>query len=228
MQNFKRISGITTIIALFFLSGLTLALAAENPCETTSCVDKTGITAKLNPAVEVVNDATRRPGLKENATKTGPTGRVASVYIPALDLLPLGAASVSRAFSGLMIPPGFQNGARGLITIPSDWNGVSDFTVDLYFIPASIGSGIVSFFIRPTGRKVGQTLDYDPGSVTAPGVDVPANSTFTLFVQRFTVTGRVSADDDIFHLYSIQREGPGETYSESVTLLGVKISYMAR
>jgi hypothetical protein len=46
-----------------------------------------------------------------------------------------------------------------------------------------------------------------------------------LFVQSFTVSGRVSPLDFIFHLYAIQRGAPDETFPGSVILHGVRITY---
>ncbi len=144
------------------------------------------------------------------------------VSIPALVLGTHG--DTTRNSQGLSMPPGFQNGATGQIAVPSDWDGVSDFTVSLYFTPDTDDAGTLSFFICPTGMQVGQFLA-DPGAVVAPGVDVPAGSVQRLFVQNFTVSGRVAATDDIFHFSAIERQGPGDTFPGSVTLLLVKISY---
>lgn len=145
------------------------------------------------------------------------------IYLPALSLTPEGGTTVG--FDGLLVPPGYQNGATGMVTIPSDWDGVSDFAVNLYFSPWSNDSGVVSFFIRPIGRQPEDTLEFDPGSIVSPGVDVPANSIRVLFVQSFTVSGRVLPSDSIFNLYAIQRGSLDETFPGPVILHGVQISY---
>jgi len=155
-------------------------------------------------------------------TRNGPSSDP-WIYLPGLSLTPLGGTQIG--FSGLRVPPGFQNGATGMITLPSDWDGVSDFTVSLYFSPWTNDTGVVGFFIRPVGRQPGQSLEFDPGSISSPGIDVPANSPRVLFVQSFTVSGRVSPSDSVFHLYTIQRGGLDETFPGDVILHGVQIAY---
>lgn len=160
----------------------------------------------------------------EVANSVAGSSRTRFLYIPALALIPGGGTTVNSF--GLSFPQGFTNSANGMVAVPDDWDRVSNFIVDIYFTPETATAGVVSFFIRPAGRTIGESM-FDPGSVSAQGVSVPASSASKLFVQSFTVTGRVSANDEIFHLFGIQRGGTGETFADNVTLRGVRIRYTA-
>ena len=164
--------------------------------------------------------------LDNTITDTDIQDRLVSIYIPAHALGSSGP--VTRGLFGLSFSATYVARATGMVGLPKDWDGVSSFTIDLHFTPDTNGTGTASFFIRPTGRAVGEVLS-DPGGLGSSGVFVPLNSSSTLFIQRFTVPSvRVSTGDDFFHLYAIQRGGTGETFADTVTLLGVRISYTAK
>lgn len=135
---------------------------------------------------------------------------------------------LQRNDRGLTWPAQYRWGARTLVPIPADWDRTSESTVTVYFTPRTNATGVVSFFIRPTGREASGQLLSDPGSVSAPGVKVPADSFNALFSQSFIVPAdRITDTDDVFHLYAIQRGGQDETFADDVTVFSVEITYMA-
>ena len=165
--------------------------------------------------------------VKGNLVVDGSLSRpvIRSISIPA-GAFNLGNG-VSADSSGVDFPAGYTNNVNAIVPMPRDWDGSSDFDLTVFFVPRSNNSGVAAFFVRVTGRKAGEYLG-DPGGTTSTGVFVN-NSMNRLYKQSFTIpASRFAADDDVIHIYGIQRGGTGETYADSVSLKTVEITYTAK
>ena len=165
--------------------------------------------------------------VKGNLIAEGSLGRpvIRSINIPAgaFNLSP----GVTADYTGAVFPTGYTHNVNVLVPIPRDWDGSSDFKLTVFFSPGSNSGGVVAFFVRIAGRKAGDIMG-DPGSTSSTGVFVN-NGYLKLYKQSFTIpASKFAADDEIFHIYSIQRGGTGETYAGSVSLKTVEISYTAK
>jgi hypothetical protein len=148
-------------------------------------------------------------------------------------VLPAGALNIDGnptwSATGITFPqdPVF-NVAGATVPMPKDWDGTSDFIVTFFFSPSTHASGIVRFFVRITGRSVGEFMG-DPGSIMGPGVSVGVNKRAYLFKQSITVpASNFSTNDDVIHIFGIQRDDATETYTDDVWLRAVEISYTAK
>jgi hypothetical protein len=104
---------------------------------------------------------------------------------------------------------------------PLAWDGVTDVTLRLYFLPTTAASGNVEFFIRPRAYNAGDTYG-DIGSLS--GTAVAAGGTNVVGRQSFTIPASRFGSRDLW-VFTVQRGGSHETYSGDVNLLAVELTY---
>lgn len=137
-------------------------------------------------------------------------------------ITPYGGGTVA----GLEWAAGGGAGSAAFLDLPrpADWDGSSSITVRLYFKPSGGGSGDVNMFIRPRA--------YDQGDLHGDGASVSGTAihfTGADVVQRqsFTVSAGTMSAGRLW-VIGMQRGGTGETYSGSIVLLAVELSYTRR
>lgn len=150
--------------------------------------------------------------------------------------VPAGSLSFNPASSyisisgrGLTFKSTYSALCCGLVSIPADWDGISDITIDVLFsgTTPTLLSGNACFFLRVTGRNSGDNLT-DPGSTSSSAVNVTGGNFMKLYKQTFTVPVANIAGKEFLHFYSIQRGGTGETCTDDLELLAVRINYNAK
>jgi hypothetical protein len=103
---------------------------------------------------------------------------------------------------------------------PSDWDGTSPVLMNLYFTPIAVGSGNISFFIRPRAYDAGDPYA-DAVSLTSPAVPYASGK---VLKQSFTIPAERFGSKALW-VIAIQRETSSDTYSGNVNLLSVGLTY---
>jgi hypothetical protein len=163
------------------------------------------------------------------AATSGPAGAIHYISIPASSLsIDPASTYVKRNYNGILWQAGYQGQATCLFAIPSDWDGKTDMTMDLYFsIWGTSTAGLVSFFTRSSGINPGDH-EYDPGSISTKGILVSGTDLSILYKQTFNIPVSKLTGKSLFYIYSIQRGGTGETYTGDVILQSVRIGYKSK
>ena len=154
-----------------------------------------------------------------------------SVTVPA-GALSVGPASLyaSRSQRGITMKSTASASCNGLVAIPSDWDGVSNITIDLIFSNPSYStalSGVACFFISVTGHNLTENFT-DPGTNSSAGINVNGGTPYQMYKQTFSVPLADIAGKEYLHFYAIQRGGTGETCTADVELIAIKINYTAK
>lgn len=156
------------------------------------------------------------PGLRGGA----PVERVIQVPAEAINSNPM----VTRGTVGLTWPALVAAAGSLVLPMPDDWDGASDFRVALLFTTSTATAGAVDFFLRVTGRNIGEEL-FDPGSLDSDAA-VPNTGSEQLHRQEFTVpASSLDPADAVLHIFGIQRGGTNETYPGDVILRAIEIRY---
>ncbi len=148
----------------------------------------------------------------------------------ALNLDPV-ATTYSAVGDGLRWKPTFSGGPNLWITKPADWSGTGNVILKLYFSPFTNGNGEASFFIRPRGLDVGDTVFVGQTSLSADArVTIPANTLGQFRTQQFTISANRFGNKPMW-LIGIQRvgtdSGTPETYAGDLVLHTVELIYTA-
>jgi hypothetical protein len=107
-----------------------------------------------------------------------------------------------------------------VIKRPSDWDGTSDITVELF--TRGVTTGTDSFFVRPR--------DYDDGDTFSDTAGVQSDIrdfTSTLQFRQFTVSLQAASLPKDWWYLLVQRNTSGGTNTGDITLLSVAVSYTA-
>lgn len=147
-------------------------------------------------------------------------------YIPATALsFDKTNSAISFSPNGVRFKYSGSASANGIIPVPADWDSTTDMTLELYFTPVSTGSGNIDFVVKVSGHNPGDSIS-DPGPTN--GTAVAFSSTNKLFKETFTIPFYVLESKEIIYIYSIQRQGPSETYTGDVDLKLVSFRYHGR
>ena len=173
----------------------------------------------------IANDAISSSKILDNSVTSADIGDVTRYINLTAGDFNLGSGA-SADYNGILFQPNFTSSVRASVPMPNDWNGTSNFVLTVYFTPIDNLAGVVSFFVRVTGRSLNETLN-DPGSIVSPGVSV-SNDFLKLKSQSFVIPAAgFASTDGIIHIYAIQRGGTGETSTSAVYFNSVKIAYTA-
>ncbi|MBX3052418.1 MAG: hypothetical protein KF753_13120 [Caldilineaceae bacterium] len=130
---------------------------------------------------------------------------------------------VKRVSTGLQWQQSFSGPAFLTIAQPSDWDGTSNITMRIYFMPTTGAGGNVDFFIRPraysAGDKFADVNDISGTPVAATGVNIIKEQLFTIPSSRF--------GSKPLWMITIQNQGSGSTYTDDVIVLAVTLTYTA-
>lgn len=135
-------------------------------------------------------------------------------------------SDVSLVYSelgGVSWPP--THLANGYLTVarPKDWDGVSPVELRLYMQSRLRSLGDVDFFIRPRAFDPGDTFA-DASSLS--GTPVAVTGTLRELVQSFSIPANRLNNGQIWFI-TLQRNGPGETYTDDIVLHCVELRYTA-
>jgi hypothetical protein len=106
---------------------------------------------------------------------------------------------------------------------PYNWDGSTDVTMRLYFLPNTAASGLVDFFIRPRaynpGDSYGDASSLGAAAVAAGGTSRVGQQTFAIPASRFGTKE--------LWVIAVQRGGSEETYNDAIILLAAELNYHA-
>jgi hypothetical protein len=106
---------------------------------------------------------------------------------------------------------------------PADWEGATDVTLSLYFVPLTITPGNIDFFLRPRAYDPGDSYGDAGALTTAP---VAFLGRMVVGRQLFAIPAERLGNKELW-VIAIERGGSGETYHDDVVLLGAEVKYWA-
>jgi hypothetical protein len=136
------------------------------------------------------------------------------------------ATILTQSGSGIIWESNYASAAFMMIPKPLDWDETSNVTLKLYFMTITNLGGVVAFFIRPRSFNSGDTFADASSLNPVSNVTIPASSQYKVYEQSFTIPSIRFGTKSLW-IVSIQREGTGETYTDSLILMAVEIIYTA-
>jgi hypothetical protein len=153
--------------------------------------------------------------------------RLRNIVFPANALnYDKGSSVMSQSYLGIIWTSDYNGAAYITIPKPLDWDETNNVTLKLFFVPTTNAGGVVVFFIRPRSYNSGETFADATTINPVSNVTIPVSSQGKVYEQSFTIPPARFGTKSMW-LVSIQREGTGETYSDSLHLLCVELIYTA-
>ncbi len=150
--------------------------------------------------------------------------RIRTLSFPASALSFDPASTVIKAtFNGLDWQRSFSSPAYLIISRPDDRDGKSDVSFTMHVYPTTNTAGNIEFFIRPRAYSVGNTFA-DAASLSA--TPVAARGTSVITKQVFTIPASRFGTQELW-VITIQNQGSGSTYPDTVRVMAVSLSYTA-
>lgn len=134
-----------------------------------------------------------------------------------------GGGVISVYPSGLRWKPDYAASAYLCIAKPADWDGISDVTLTVYFLPVTSTAGNVSFFTRPRSYNPGDTFADASSWGSTPVVNLGA---FKVHTQSFVIPYSRFGTKELW-VITIQNQATGATYPDDVVVQSVTLSYTA-
>lgn len=129
--------------------------------------------------------------------------------------------AIDETTGGLRWAASFNGGAFLSILRPSDYAG-GDVVLSLYFYPDTSTAGVVQFFARPRSYDPGDTFGDVTGFESTP---VTVGTQFVVGKQTISLPAARLGKE--LWVVGLQRDGTGETYPDTVTFMGIGLTYTA-
>ncbi len=164
--------------------------------------------------------STHTTNITTNTSKINSMGMTRTISVPSSAFAYNPSSTIITPFAlGLMWTKNYENAATFAIKKPADYTG-GNVIFNIFFESTTDNAGDVAFFIRPRSFDSGNLYE-DVAAIQGTKVQISANRivyTQTIYIDSSRMT------KDWWYI-SIQREGHGDTYPDSVVVIGAALEY---